>query len=186
MPRACPSPAGAGPERWQVENWTSIQYTKKPCHNTLANIEKYESWEARDATHVAIPRGPEGQRLSRGNRMNSDFNDVFNAEGPLAQALPGCGYRPEQAAMANAVGQALARLEPLIIEAGTGTGKTFAYLVPALLSGRSVVISTGTRTLQDQLFHRDVPLLARALGLPVKIALLKGRANYLCRHRLGV
>jgi ATP-dependent DNA helicase DinG len=72
----------------------------------------------------------------------------------------------------------------LIVEAGTGTGKTFAYLVPALLSGRSVIISTGTRTLQDQLFRRDVPLLAKALGLPVKIALLKGRANYLCRHRL--
>jgi ATP-dependent DNA helicase DinG len=86
--------------------------------------------------------------------------------------------------MANAVGRALARGEPLIVEAGTGTGKTFAYLVPALLSGRSVIISTGTRTLQDQLFRRDLPLLATALGLPVKVALLKGRANYLCRHRL--
>src|SRR5580693_8827111 len=117
-------------------------------------------------------------------RMNSDYNDVFNLEGPLARALPGYAHRPEQAAMAKAVGRALARLEPLIIEAGTGTGKTFAYLVPALLSGRSVIISTGTRTLQDQLFRRDVPLLARALGLPVKIALLKGRANYLCRHRM--
>jgi ATP-dependent DNA helicase DinG len=116
--------------------------------------------------------------------MNSDYNDVFNLEGPLARALPGYAYRPEQAAMAKAVGLALARLEPLIVEAGTGTGKTFAYLVPALLSGRSVIISTGTRTLQDQLFRRDVPLLARALGLPAKIALLKGRANYLCRHRL--
>ena len=116
--------------------------------------------------------------------MNSDYNDVFNLEGPLARALPGYAYRPEQAAMAKAVGAALARLEPLIVEAGTGTGKTFAYLVPALLSGRSVIISTGTRTLQDQLFRRDVPLLARALGLPAKIALLKGRANYLCRHRL--
>src|SRR6202048_4413858 len=115
--------------------------------------------------------------------MNSDYNDVFNLEGPLARALPGYGYRPEQAAMAAAVGRALAHLEPLIVEAGTGTGKTFAYLVPALLSGRSVIISTGTRTLQDQLFHRDVPLLAKALGLPVKIALLKGRTNYLCRHR---
>jgi ATP-dependent DNA helicase DinG len=116
--------------------------------------------------------------------MNSDYQDVFNLEGPLARALPGYAYRPEQAAMAKAVGLALARLEPLIVEAGTGTGKTFAYLVPALLSGRSVIISTGTRTLQDQLFRRDVPLLAKALGLPVKIALLKGRANYLCRHRL--
>src|SRR5450631_2108040 len=86
--------------------------------------------------------------------------------------------------MAAAVGRALAHAEPLIVEAGTGTGKTFAYLVPALLSGRSVIISTGTRTLQDQLFRRDVPMLARALGLPVKVALLKGRANYLCRHRL--
>ena len=116
--------------------------------------------------------------------MNSDYSDVFNPEGPLARALPGYAHRPEQAAMAKAVGLSLARLEPLIVEAGTGTGKTFAYLVPALLSGRSVIISTGTRTLQDQLFHRDVPLLAKALGLPVKIALLKGRANYLCRHRL--
>jgi ATP-dependent DNA helicase DinG len=116
--------------------------------------------------------------------MNSDYDDVFNLEGPLARALPGYAHRPEQAAMAKAVGLALARLEPLIVEAGTGTGKTFAYLVPALLSGRSVIISTGTRTLQDQLFRRDVPLLAKALGLPVKIALLKGRANYLCRHRL--
>src|SRR5882724_10537388 len=116
--------------------------------------------------------------------MNSDYSDVFNSEGPLARALPGYAHRPEQAAMAKAVGLSLARLEPLIVEAGTGTGKTFAYLVPALLSGRSVIISTGTRTLQDQLFHRDVPLLAKALGLPVKIALLKGRANYLCRHRL--
>jgi ATP-dependent DNA helicase DinG len=86
--------------------------------------------------------------------------------------------------MATAVGRALARAEPLIVEAGTGTGKTFAYLVPALLSGRSVIMSTGTRTLQDQLFRRDVPMLAKALGMPVKVALLKGRANYLCRHRL--
>jgi ATP-dependent DNA helicase DinG len=115
--------------------------------------------------------------------MNSDFTSIFGSEGPLARSLPDYAYRPEQAAMAKAVGLALARLEPLIVEAGTGTGKTFAYLVPALLSGRSVIISTGTRTLQDQLFRRDVPLLARALGLPVKIALLKGRANYLCRHR---
>jgi ATP-dependent DNA helicase DinG len=102
----------------------------------------------------------------------------------LARALPGYAYRPEQAAMATAVGGALARLEPLIVEAGTGTGKTFAYLVPALLSGRSVIISTGTRTLQDQLYRRDLPLLGSALGRPVTVALLKGRANYLCRHRL--
>lgn len=113
-----------------------------------------------------------------------DYADIFGPDGPLAQALPGYAHRPEQSAMAEAVSEALRRGEPLIVEAGTGTGKTFAYLVPALLSGCSVILSTGTRTLQDQLFHRDVPLLARALGMPVKMALLKGRSNYLCRHRL--
>jgi ATP-dependent DNA helicase DinG len=116
--------------------------------------------------------------------MNTDYKEVFAMAGPLARALPDYAHRPEQALMAKAVGAALARLEPLIVEAGTGTGKTFAYLVPALLSGRSVIISTGTRTLQDQLFRRDVPMLAKALGLPAKLALLKGRTNYLCRHRL--
>ncbi len=118
------------------------------------------------------------------NAFNTGYQEVFGDDGPLARALPGYAYRSEQAAMAAAVGRALALDEPLIVEAGTGTGKTFAYLVPALLSGRSVIISTGTRTLQDQLFRRDVPLLTRALGMPVKMALLKGRANYLCRHRL--
>ncbi len=84
--------------------------------------------------------------------MKTDYQDVFNLDGPLARALPGYAYRPEQAAMAKAVGAALARLEPLIVEAGTGTGKTFAYLVPALLSGRSVIISTGTRTCRISCF----------------------------------
>ena len=115
-----------------------------------------------------------------------NYQEVFGAEGPLARAIPGYAYRSEQAVMAAAVGRALRQSEPLIVEAGTGIGKTFAYLVPALLSGLHIIISTGTRTLQDQLFHRDVPLLARALGMPVKMALLKGRANYLCRHRLDL
>ena len=86
--------------------------------------------------------------------------------------------------MAHEVAAALAGRETLIVEAGTGTGKTFAYLVPALLSGRRVIVSTGTRALQDQLFHRDLPAICAALGRPVRVALLKGRANYLCRHRL--
>ncbi len=86
--------------------------------------------------------------------------------------------------MAHWVGTALADLGTLVVEAGTGTGKTYAYLVPALLSGRHVIISTGTRTLQDQLFHRDLPAVAQALGRPVKVAVLKGRTNYLCLHRL--
>jgi ATP-dependent DNA helicase DinG len=78
----------------------------------------------------------------------------------------------------------LAQRGQLLVEAGTGTGKTFAYLVPALLCGGQVVVSTGTRTLQDQLFARDVPLLARVLGRGLRVALLKGRANYVCIERL--
>ncbi len=116
--------------------------------------------------------------------MLNDVAECFAPSGPLAHAWPGYRVRPEQSAMAAAVARALALAEPLIVEAGTGTGKTFAYLVPALLSGRRVILSTGTRTLQDQLYHRDLPLLARALGSPAQVALLKGRANYLCRHRL--
>jgi ATP-dependent DNA helicase DinG len=88
--------------------------------------------------------------------------------------------------MAEHVAAALAGRSQLIVEAGTGTGKTFAYLVPALLSGRRIIVSTGTRTLQDQLFHRDLPTICAALGRPVRVALLKGRANYLCRHRLDL
>jgi ATP-dependent DNA helicase DinG len=85
--------------------------------------------------------------------------------------------------MAARIDEALQLRQTLLVEAGTGTGKTFAYLVPALLSGLRVLISTGTRTLQDQLYHRDLPLLAAALGRPARVALLKGRANYLCRAR---
>ena len=88
--------------------------------------------------------------------------------------------------MADAVAETLDLRTSLVVEAGTGTGKTFAYLVPALYSGRRVIVSTGTRTLQDQLYHRDLPLVSQALGRPVKVALLKGRANYLCQHRLGI
>lgn len=88
--------------------------------------------------------------------------------------------------MARHVASALEEQRTLIIEAGTGTGKTFAYLVPALVSGRRVIVSTGTRALQDQLYHRDLPAVCGALGRPVRVALLKGRANYLCRHRLDL
>ena len=86
--------------------------------------------------------------------------------------------------MAEAVEEAIATNSKIVVEAGTGTGKTFAYLVPALLSGNKTIVSTGTKALQDQLFHRDLPLVCKALGRPVRTALLKGRANYLCLHRL--
>jgi ATP-dependent DNA helicase DinG len=112
------------------------------------------------------------------------YADMFGPEGPLARVIPGFATRSEQIGMANYVHDALRSGGRLVVEAGTGTGKTFAYLAPALHSGRRVIVSTGTRTLQDQLFHRDLPMIARALGRPVRIALLKGRANYLCVHRL--
>lgn len=113
-----------------------------------------------------------------------DWEEIFGIEGPLAATVAGFTTRPEQIAMAAEVSQALRSRGRLVVEAGTGTGKTYAYLVPVLLSGRRVIVSTGTRTLQDQLFRRDLPTVAAALGRPVRVALLKGRANYLCLHRL--
>ncbi len=111
------------------------------------------------------------------------IRDIFGDDGPLARQLPGFRARAAQIRMATEVQQALRERTPLVVEAGTGTGKTFAYLVPALLSGARVLISTGTRTLQDQLFSKDVPLVAGALGMPARVALLKGRSNYLCLQR---
>jgi len=111
-------------------------------------------------------------------------SDCLSSNGVLAGEVADFAARPQQQDMAVAVERALAYGEVLIVEAGTGTGKTFAYLVPALLSGRKVIISTGTRHLQDQLFHRDLPTVQSALAIPLNAALLKGRANYLCHHRL--
>ena len=113
-----------------------------------------------------------------------ELEDIFGHDGPLERALPDFRVRRQQLRMAERVAASIAARESLAVEAGTGTGKTFAYLVPALLSGARVLISTGTRTLQDQLFSKDLPLVAAALGRPARVALLKGRANYLCRYRL--
>jgi ATP-dependent DNA helicase DinG len=115
-----------------------------------------------------------------------DLSHILGPDGRLASQIPNFTHRAQQQAMAERVTVILESGGVLICEAGTGTGKTFAYLVPALLSERKVVISTGTRNLQDQLFHRDLPLIRRALGVPVTAALLKGRGNYLCRHRLNL
>ena len=114
----------------------------------------------------------------------TDLTDYFGDASPLREHLPGFQPRAGQAWMAEAVAEAIAGSERLIVEAGTGTGKTFAYLIPALQSGRKTIISTGTKALQDQLYHRDLPLVGKAVGRPVTTALLKGRANYLCVQRL--
>jgi len=114
----------------------------------------------------------------------SDVHDILGPEGLLAREVEGFAYRSQQEEMAEAVLTAIEDGQHLIVEAGTGTGKTFAYLVPALLSGKKVIISTGTRNLQDQLFLRDLPRVLDTLASPARIALLKGRANYLCIHRM--
>lgn len=113
-----------------------------------------------------------------------ELSDVFSPQGLIAQAVPDYRSRQAQLELATAIEKTLAERSTLIAEAGTGTGKTWAYLVPAFLSGSKVLVSTGTRTLQDQLFHRDVPRLRKALQLSINVALLKGRSNYVCHYHL--
>lgn len=115
---------------------------------------------------------------------HEDVAALLGTEGPFARELPNFAPRAAQQAMARAVQHAIAERETLIAEAGTGTGKTFAYLVPALLSGERVIVSTGTKALQDQLYFRDLPRVRSVLDARLKMALLKGRSNYLCLYRL--
>ena len=112
------------------------------------------------------------------------ISNIFSVNGELSQSIKGFRPRTEQIEMAHAVGESIQNKSSLIIEAGTGTGKTFAYLAPALVFGKKTIISTGSKNLQDQLFNRDLPAIKKALNFTGKIALLKGRANYLCLERL--
>ncbi len=114
----------------------------------------------------------------------TDVDRYFAADGPLAAAIGGFRPRSQQLEMAERIAAVIRDNGVLVAEAGTGTGKTFAYLVPALLAGGKVIISTGTKTLQDQLFKRDLPTVRDALGVGASIALLKGRANYVCPYHL--
>lgn len=118
--------------------------------------------------------------------MEDKLAHIFDDGGLLSQHIKAYSPRPQQQEMATSIAKALAESSVLIAEAGTGTGKTFAYLVPAILSDQKVFISTGTKNLQDQLFRKDLPILRKALALPFKAALLKGRANYLCHYRLNI
>jgi ATP-dependent DNA helicase DinG len=112
------------------------------------------------------------------------MQEFFGPGGVLSQRLDDYEFRPSQIRMAEAVHRALEEQNHVIIEAGTGTGKTLAYLLPALLHGRRILVSTGTKTLQDQIFYKDLPLLEHVLGRPIRAAYLKGRNNYLCRLKL--
>ena len=115
---------------------------------------------------------------------DEEIAQIFDAAGPLATAVPSYRSRPSQTNMAAEIAHTIAHNQTLIAEAGTGTGKTFAYLVPAMLWGGKVILSTGTKNLQDQLFQRDIPTVRQALNAPVSIALLKGRSNYVCPFHL--
>jgi len=129
---------------------------------------------------AASAAGPTGTAVSHAAQLAT----IFAETGTLATGIEGYRPRAAQEQMAAAVAGAIERADTVIVEAGTGTGKTFAYLVPAMLWGGKVILSTGTKNLQDQLFLRDIPTVRKALNVPVSVALLKGRANYLCHYHL--
>ena len=135
-------------------------------------------------------RSFEADEIHAANSENTDnslwqqVRQVFAPDGVLARSNAAYRPRSDQLRMARAVAHAIHTHGVVVVEAGTGVGKTFAYLVPALLSGERVLVSTATKTLQDQLFARDLPYLCKLLGLPIRLALLKGRSSYLCLHRL--
>ena len=112
----------------------------------------------------------------------ASVHQFFSRHGTLSKWHPNYEYRPGQLAMAEAVESALADRKHLIVEAGTGTGKTLAYLVPAILSGKRIVVSTGTKNLQEQLFFKDVPFLQQHFPRPLRVCYMKGRNNYACRQ----
>ena len=109
---------------------------------------------------------------------------ILGEKGRLTTAIPGFSARPQQVDLASEVALAIMNKSALVAEAGTGTGKTYAYLIPCLLSGKKALISTATKTLQDQLYQKDLPMLVRAMGLSTRVQNLKGRANYICRYRV--
>src|SRR5579862_5503806 len=108
----------------------------------------------------------------------------FSRKGVLSRWHPRYEFRPGQLEMAEAVESALAEKKHLLVDAGTGTGKTLAYLVPAILSGKRIVVSTGTKNLQEQLFFKDVPFLQKHFDRPLEVCYMKGRANYACRQKI--
>jgi ATP-dependent DNA helicase DinG len=132
------------------------------------------------------PSGPNDPNDPNLSALHRSVRDAFSRTGPLARALSGYEPREGQRQMAEAVASIIENGGTLLAEAGTGTGKTLAYLIPAILSGHRVIVSTGTKNLQEQIFFKDLPALQRALGAPFTATLMKGRANYLCLHRWNI
>jgi len=136
------------------------------------------------ATSSLVPVDPLDTAVLPVGKHDAEIDRLFGAGGPLAPAVGSFSPRRSQTEMAKSIASAIAAQTVLMAEAGTGTGKTFAYLVPALLWGGKTIVSTGTKNLQDQLFSRDIPTVRAALRAPVSVALLKGRSNYVCHYHL--
>ncbi|MBY4729400.1 ATP-dependent DNA helicase [Cupriavidus pauculus] len=136
------------------------------------------------ADHAPSSGDAQAASAKQAASQSAQLATMFADTGTLATAIPGYRPRASQQKLAEAVAKAIAENDTVIVEAGTGTGKTFAYLVPAMLWGGKVILSTGTKNLQDQLFLRDIPTVRHALNVPVSVSLLKGRANYLCHYHL--
>ena len=117
------------------------------------------------------------------SETSSVIKKILGQDGLLAQSLSGFEFRSAQLHMALLLDEALQKEIPAIVEAGTGTGKTFGYLVPLILSGKKAVVSTGTKNLQEQIYHKDIPLLKNATSLNIDAMIMKGRKNYLCLYR---
>ncbi|MBF6989727.1 ATP-dependent DNA helicase [Cupriavidus sp. IK-TO18] len=158
-------------------------YTKySPTLSDLSDSpEQDDTASADDATDL---HDVAASAMDAAASRSAELGTIFADTGTLAQAIPGYRPRASQHKMADAVAEAIASNDTVIVEAGTGTGKTYAYLVPAMLWGGKVILSTGTKNLQDQLFLRDIPTVRHALNVPVSVALLKGRANYVCHYHL--
>lgn len=124
--------------------------------------------------------------MDRVGTLADSCRRILGEKGRLSTAIPGFVSRAPQSDLAAAIAQAITNKSMLVAEAGTGTGKTFAYLLPCLLSGKKVLVSTATKTLQDQLFQKDLPTLVKAMGLSARVQNLKGRSNYICRHRVAL
>ena len=138
-------------------------------------MNRSERSNENDPSHPNDPTDPDD--------LKEAVRAIFSDKGALSRALDGYEPREGQRCMSEAVASVIDEGGTLLAEAGTGTGKTLAYLVPAILSGRRVLISTGTKNLQEQIFFKDLPLLQRVLDVPFTATLMKGRSNYLCRHR---
>ncbi|MDE3171404.1 MAG: DEAD/DEAH box helicase, partial [Acidobacteriota bacterium] len=124
------------------------------------------------------------KRVAEDKSESLTIEGIFGAGGQLERRHPGYEFRASQLAMAKLAEEAFEKHQHVVVEAGTGTGKTLAYLIPAVRSGRRVVISTATKSLQEQLFQKDVPFLQKHFAPNLKAALMKGRANFLCRQKV--